>query len=298
MNYTPKRKPDSADMVGRPKRQCIVRRDCEDIYNDNITQNDGYDDYFAGRNHIVKKGDEEWSLDYMRGLFDGNNGYFCKNNTAVIDFKDTDLAINFMKKIGVQCTCNSVATILDGKSDFTMKIIFTGHNMVDFLGKIYTSEQMVCDNDKYNMYKNMIGPCGIIRVKRNSENAVMPSKPNASDNGFDLTVIEKVKEVGDVVFYDTGLSIEPSFGYYCLIYPRSSISKTGYMLANGVGLIDSSYRGHLMIALRKMDKDVPDLELPCRIAQLVPQRCIYPDMIEVNALDDTQRGDGGFGSSN
>lgn len=293
-----KRSLEKEQMVGRPKRQCIVRRDCEEIFNDNVTENHGYDDYFDGRNHVPKKGDEEWSLDYMRGLFDGNNGYFCKNNTAVIDFKDTELAINFMKKIGVQCTCDSVATILDGKSEFTMKVCFKGHNMVDFLGKIYTSDEMVCDENKYIKYKSMIGPCGILRVRRNSENAVMPSKPNASDIGFDLTVIEKVKEVGDVVFYDTGLSIEPSFGYYYLIYPRSSISKTGYMLANGVGVIDSSYRGPLLIALRKMDKDVPDLELPCRIAQLVPQRCIYPDVFEVDTLDETQRGDGGFGSSN
>lgn len=137
-----------------------------------------------------------------------------------------------------------------------------------------------------------------IKVVLTDAAAVMPSKDRASDTGFDLTVIKIAKTMGDVVLYDTCVQIQPSYGWYVEIVPRSSISKTGYMLANSVGIIDGSYRGNLMVALRKVNKEAPDLELPCRIAQMIPRQFVHPTLTLVDSVDVTERGSGGFGSSN
>jgi dUTP pyrophosphatase len=116
--------------------------------------------------------------------------------------------------------------------------------------------------------------------------------------GFDLTAISVVKKLTEkTTLYDTGLVVKPPAGYYTEILPRSSLSKTGYVLANSVGIIDPDYRGTLMIALTKVDDSMPDLELPFMKCQLVLRKCSYFNMIEAEELDDTTRGAGGFGST-
>lgn len=137
----------------------------------------------------------------------------------------------------------------------------------------------------------------IIKVLKKNQNAVIPTKAHTSDSGWDLTAIEIYKKVGEVTLYDTGISVQPPPGFYTEIFPRSSISKTGYMLANSIGVIDESFRGSLLIALRKIDKDSPDIELPCKIAQLVLRKREDADILVVNTLEDTERGEGGFGST-
>lgn len=127
--------------------------------------------------------------------------------------------------------------------------------------------------------------------------AVVPSKARASDAGYDLTVTHVAKALSDnVALYGTGLAIEPPFGYYFDLVPRSSISKTGYMLANSTGIIDPTYRGEVLVALRRVDSAATDLELPLRVAQLIPRPIIHFDVIEVE-LSETTRNDGGFGST-
>ena len=135
------------------------------------------------------------------------------------------------------------------------------------------------------------------RVIKKHKDAILPTKTHVSDSGFDITIISKLKTIGDVTFYDSGIVIEPDNDHYTLLFPRSSISKTGYMMANGVGVIDQSYRGTIIVALRKVDKSMPDLELPCRIAQIVPQKLILPHFEVVETISNTSRGDGGFGST-
>ena len=78
---------------------------------------------------------------------------------------------------------------------------------------------------------------------------------------------------------------------------RSSISKTGWALANSIGIIDSSYRGSIIVALIKTDPSALELQLPCRIVQIIPRQLILMEAIEVDSLDDTERGEKGFGSS-
>lgn len=275
------------------KRQNIVIRDYRGIIEEFIDI-EAYQDYFDGLNHIPR--DNNFTNDYIRGLFDSDRGEFIYKDYICITFDNMELGINFVANINVKCRC-----VNDGKRSSTFVVYFHGHNIIDFLGMIYPPTEIICNNTNYMAYKKMIAfgedDCGVFKVQRTLPEAIMPTKANASDMGFDLTIVKKIKEVGDVTFYDTGLVIQPSLGYYCMIFPRSSISKTGYMLANGIGLVDSGYVGNFIVALRKVDKDADDIVLPCRIAQLVPQRCYYPDMIEVEKVEDTARGSGGFGSS-
>ncbi len=164
----------------------------------------------------------------------------------------------------------------------------SGVNLIDFLGTVYPIEKLTF------LFPEVLR-CGIRRVR---DDAVLPSKPNLSDVGYDLTILERVQIFNErTALYDTGLVISPPMGYYAEIVPRSSVSKSGYMLANGIGIIDPSYRGNLMIALTKVVDDTPELVLPWKCCQLIfrPQ---YQVMFEDNSdKNETKRGEGGFGSS-
>lgn len=137
-----------------------------------------------------------------------------------------------------------------------------------------------------------------IRFTRNNDLAVIPTRANPSDIGLDLVAIKKHKILPyGCILYDTGISATPPEGYHLEIMSRSSITKTGYMIANGIGLIDPAYTGNLYIALVKVSPDAPELEPPFCVAQLVLRKSEYGEMEEVNELDKTERGEGGFGST-
>jgi dUTP pyrophosphatase len=141
----------------------------------------------------------------------------------------------------------------------------------------------------------------VAKVTKLSESAVIPNKTNLNDVGFDLTLIDlkKINEVG-VEFYGTGLKIEPPKGYYFEIVPRSSITKTGYILANSLGVIDPDYRGELLVPLTKLNclgNSNLTIDLPARLCQLILRKhpsCVF---LEKEKLSDTIRGEGGFGST-
>lgn len=138
----------------------------------------------------------------------------------------------------------------------------------------------------------------MLQVVKTHENAIMPSRAHPLDIGLDLTAIKKHKTLPHgVIMYDTGIAVKPPEGYYIEILPRSSISKTGWMLANSVGTIDPNYTGNLYIALAPVHPDVPEIELPFCKCQLVVRKAEYLDVTEVSSLDDTDRGSGGFGST-
>jgi dUTP pyrophosphatase len=137
-----------------------------------------------------------------------------------------------------------------------------------------------------------------IKVVLDDEKAVFPKKAHQSDIGYDLTAIGFFKKVSkSIIMFETGIRVSPPSGYYLEILPRSSLSKTGYMLANSVGIIDPDYSGTLKIALIKVDNSLPDLELPFTRCQLVLRKAERSEMILVDTLDHTVRGGGGFGST-
>ncbi len=136
-----------------------------------------------------------------------------------------------------------------------------------------------------------------IRVERLSDDAQELSKSRWSDSGYDLTIIGIRKKFGAVVLYGTGLIVEPPEGYYFDVVARSSLMKTGYMLANNVGIIDRAYRGELMIPLFKFDSEAKEMILPRRVAQLIPRPIVHFSVEYGKKLTYTSRGTGGFGST-
>ena len=139
----------------------------------------------------------------------------------------------------------------------------------------------------------------ILKILKTDENAVIPTKGYPTDSGFDITIISVFKKINNnVTLFDTGLKIAPSEGYYIELVARSSLMKYGYMLANNIGIIDNSYRGPILVALFKFDENSADLQLPMRIAQLIPRRIIDMKIeIQEENFELTERGEGGFGST-
>lgn len=140
----------------------------------------------------------------------------------------------------------------------------------------------------------------VVRFKKTRPNAIMPFKARETDSGFDLTLLELVKTNGKVEMYSTGIAVQHTNpGWYFDMVPRSSLIKTGYILANSVGVIDHAYIGEIMVPLIKIDNLKPDIlaEGPVRAVQLIPRQVEHFDFVQVEELEDTDRGTGGFGSS-
>lgn len=140
-----------------------------------------------------------------------------------------------------------------------------------------------------------------IRVKKLSEKAMLPTYGSAEAAGADLYAClddPVTVEPGETVFVPTGLAMEIPKGCAGLIYARSSLgSKRGLAPANKVGVIDSDYRGQVMVALHNHGKCSQTISCGERIAQLLVTPVFTPGFVETEELDDTQRGSGGFGST-
>lgn len=128
-----------------------------------------------------------------------------------------------------------------------------------------------------------------------------PQRGHDSDVGLDLTAFAFEQKRESVFFFDTGISIQMSAGYYGEIVPRSSIANTDFLMANSVGIIDPDYRGRLLVPLRYVGEDPPKLAaealLNKRIAQLIVRPLLECQIEVVTSLDETERGTGGFGST-
>jgi dUTP pyrophosphatase len=137
-----------------------------------------------------------------------------------------------------------------------------------------------------------------IEYIRTRSDAVIPSRAHPSDIGLDLVCVSEAKRINNnTILYETGISVSPPDGYYTEILPRSSMSKSGWMLANSVGTIDPSYTGSLKVALIRVNPEAPEPILPFCLCQLVLRRAFYGNMLEVGELGETSRGEGGFGST-
>lgn len=147
-------------------------------------------------------------------------------------------------------------------------------------------------------YYDWVFPSCSFHYQKINDNAVAPKKGHLLDSGYDIVAIgvKKYDENTKTYFLNTGLKIRPPYGYYFEMYPRSSISKTGFVLANSVGIIDQNYRGELIVALKQV-ADTPLPPLPWKVAQIIPKQFIHFSPVETNELDETVRGEGGFGSS-
>lgn len=138
-----------------------------------------------------------------------------------------------------------------------------------------------------------------LKIRKLTDDAVVPTKAHDLDIGWDLTATSvKIVDEKDYGYweYGTDLAVDIPAGYMGLIFPRSSVSKTGQWLANSVGLIDPGYHGEL----KQRFKGIPDTKVYTpgdRVAQLVVIKSEDLEFELVEDLGDSERGEKGFGSS-
>lgn len=146
-------------------------------------------------------------------------------------------------------------------------------------------------------------------VKKLREDAILPTQATVGSAGFDIRAClfdeetgEKITKirvpVGGKVKIHTGLAFQLPENHVMLIFPRSSMGvKKGLMLSNTTGVLDSDYRGECLLFVKNTSDEPIEIEDGERIAQLVVLQ--YPTMtyIQVDELGDTERADGGFGST-
>lgn len=140
-----------------------------------------------------------------------------------------------------------------------------------------------------------------VRIKKLNENAIIPTYGSEFAAGADLYACTNEPVTinpHETVLVHTGIAMEIPAGYAGLIYARSGIaSKRGLAPANKVGVVDSDYRGEIMVALHNHSEAAQTIESGERIAQLVIAPYVTAEFILSDELDDTERGEGGFGST-
>ena len=132
------------------------------------------------------------------------------------------------------------------------------------------------------------------------ETAKFPTRATEQAAGWDLYAAKScVIEPGEVVYIHTGIALEIPDGYCGKLYSRSGLStKKGLRLANCVGVIDSDYRGEIMVAMYNDSSFVREVEVGDRVAQIVIELYAKIDgFTVVEELSNTARGNGGFGST-
>jgi len=140
-----------------------------------------------------------------------------------------------------------------------------------------------------------------VKFKKLDEKAVMPKKAHSTDAGMDMVAISRT-ETDQYVSYDTGIAMAIPEGYMGLLFPRSSISKKDLVLANSVGILDSSYRGSISFRFKTLNENSDSLvrlayEKGDRIGQLVIMPFPDIELVEAKELDETERNGGGYGST-
>ena len=139
-----------------------------------------------------------------------------------------------------------------------------------------------------------------LKIKKLSDKAVIPTYGSEYAAGADLYSCEGELTFapGETKMVHTGLAMQIPVGYVGLIYARSGIAtKRGLAPANKVGVIDSDYRGEIMVALHNHSSEPQTIAAGERIAQMVIAPYLTVNYVETDTLDDTDRGTGGFGST-
>ncbi len=138
-----------------------------------------------------------------------------------------------------------------------------------------------------------------VKIKKLVPEAQIPMYATKGSNAMDIVAVSK-KLVNQDSFgyieYGTGLAFEIPEGYGLFLLPRSSISKTGLILANSIGLGDSDFRGEISFRFKHIS-GTPDYNIGDRIGQLLILETPKIEFEEVEELSQTERGSGGYGST-
>ena len=140
----------------------------------------------------------------------------------------------------------------------------------------------------------------LVKVKKLVPEAIVPAYAHYGDAGMDITCTSvEWDNKNECYMYHTGLAFEVPEGYAMFIFPRSSNRKTDFYLTNSVGILDSGYRGELMMAYKSRTQELR--RAPYQVGERIGQIMILPyphvcfDVVE--ELSDSERGAGGFGST-
>ena len=140
-----------------------------------------------------------------------------------------------------------------------------------------------------------------VNIKKLHPDAVIPTYAKVGDAGMDLTITSIISETTTDVTYGFGIALEIPFGFVGLVFPRSSVRKYDLALTNSVGVIDSGYRGELQATFKKTSWLKQDSSTKYNVGDKGAQIMIIPhptiEFEEADELSDTERGDGGFGST-
>ncbi len=141
----------------------------------------------------------------------------------------------------------------------------------------------------------------VLKIKRLREQAELPRRQTAGSAGYDLCACIAAPytiEPGEQALFPTGFAVEVPEGCAGMIFSRSGLGiKHGIVASNGVGVIDSDYRGEVHVGLRNSGREPYMVQPGERIAQLIVMPVCLPQLEEVEALTETARGAGGFGST-
>ncbi|MEE1219594.1 MAG: dUTP diphosphatase [Ruminococcus sp.] len=141
-----------------------------------------------------------------------------------------------------------------------------------------------------------------LKIKKLRDNARVPKRATNGSAGMDLyaCINESITlNPGQLVIVPTGIAIElEDNSCAAFLYARSGLGvKHGICLSNGVGVIDSDYRGEVCVGLCNVSDKPYVIEPDERVAQMVIAPVLTPEIVEVDELSDTSRGEGGFGST-
>lgn len=138
----------------------------------------------------------------------------------------------------------------------------------------------------------------MVKVKKLDPNAVIPSYSKVGDAGMDLTITREIENTSFSVSYGFGIAMEIPKGFVGLVFPRSSVRNQDLILSNCVGVIDSGYRGELQATFKKTNGlDSLKYKVGERGAQIIILPYPQVFMTEVPELSNSERGEGGFGST-
>ena len=133
-------------------------------------------------------------------------------------------------------------------------------------------------------------------VCKNHDDAIIPKRGSEQAAGYDLYTIDEGRLIPKQTrLFDTGISFTVPEGTYGRIAPRSGLSKKGILV--NAGVVDRDYTGPVKVMLHNLSDDMYQVKKNDRIAQLIIEKIATPIIEEVGSLEETDRGDGGFGST-
>jgi dUTP pyrophosphatase len=239
--------------------------------------------------YFIHNQDRENAIGFLKAYYE-QNGKQSDGGICISAYVKANL-VTIAEFFGIPHTFSNVFNI--------HQLNYYGVNVIDVLGHLYRNSEYIFKDRLFQQYLSLVnGEIPVLRYVK-TDDAVTPTKANPSDVGFDLSIIGVHKVLNDsTTLYKTGIKLDIPVGYYVEIVPRSSISKSGYILANSIGIIDCSYKGELLVALTGVSSDRSPIEFPFKCCQLIVRKQVFPHLLNVSDMSNqSKRSDGGFGSS-